>query len=97
MQDTTELCSVHETLNEKVVVDVCYTHHGLEEIQHIWLSREKRREITAQINQGVSVDRILEDIREEMLTKDIKRHQIVVKKDLDNIKRSFGLSDFKKH
>ena len=45
----------------------------------------------------MSVDRILEDIREETLEEDIKRHQIVVKKDLDNIKRSFGLSDFKNH
>ena len=69
-------------INEKVVVDVCYTHHGHEkEIQHIWLSSEKRREVAAQINQGVSADRILEDIREEMLDEDIKRHQIVVKKD----------------
>ena len=85
-------------INEKIVIDVCYTRHGHEkEIQHIWLSSEKRRQIAAQINEGVSVDRILEDIREETLEEDIKRHQIVVKKDLDNIKRSFGLSDFKKH
>ena len=85
-------------INEKIVVDVCYTHHGHEkEIQHIWLSSDKRRQIATQINEGVSVDRILEDIREETLEEDIKRHQIVVKKDLDNIKRSFGLSDFKKH
>ena len=82
-------------INEKIVVDVCHGHE--KEIQHIWPSSEKRRQIAAQINEGVSVDRILEDIREETLEEDIKRHQIVVKKDLDNIKRSFGLSDFKKH
>ena len=67
-------------INEKIVVDECYTHHGHEkEIQHIWLSSEKRRQIAAQINEGVSVDRILKDIREETLEEDIKRHQIVVK------------------
>ena len=81
-------------INEKIVVDMCYTDYGHEkEIQHIWLSSEKRRQIAAQINEGVSVDRILEDIREETLEEDIKRHQIVVKKDLDNIKSSFGLSE----
>ena len=85
-------------INGKVVVDVCYTHHGHEkEIQHIWLSSQKRREIAAQIHQGVSAERILDDIREETLGEDIKRHQIIVKKDLANIKRSFGLSDFQKH
>lgn len=84
--------------DSKVVVDVCYTHHGHEkEIQHIWLSNEKRREIAAQINQGVSPERILHDIREENLGEDIKRHQIIVKKDLTNIKSSFGLSEFQKH
>ena len=62
-------------INEKNVVDVCHTHHSHEkEIQHIWLSSEKRRQIAAQINQGVSVDRILEGIREETLEEDIKRH-----------------------
>ena len=83
----------------KILVDVCRSHHGHEnQIQHIWLSKHKKEQIAAQLQQGITRDRILNDIRDEALKgEDLKRYHMTVAKDLANIKRSFGLFDVQKH
>ena len=81
-------------------MNICYTHYGHEkELQHTWLPKSKRQHIAALLQQGVSRDRILSDIREEAVQQgnEFTRYYLTAKKDLDNISKSFGISDVQKH
>ncbi|CAH3198945.1 unnamed protein product [Porites evermanni] len=81
-----------------ITVDVCYTHYGHEiELQHVWLSKTKRQELAAKMQQGVPRDRILNDIREGVTEDQFLREHLVEKKDLFNIQRAFGLKDYQRH
>ncbi len=89
-----------EQMNDgKIQVNICYTHYGHEkELQHKWLSKEKRQQIAALLQQGVSRDRILTDIRENaMQQNELTRYHLTARKDLSNIMASFGISDVQKH
>ena len=85
----------------KILAEICHTHHGhKKEVQHTWLSKGRRKEIAACLQQGVSRDRILNDIREDATKHsdlEFKRHHLVDKKDIGNIKTSFALNDIQKH
>ena len=81
-----------------ITVDVCYTHYGHEiELQHVWLSKTKRQELAAKMQQGVPRERILNDIREGVTEDQFLREHLVEKKDLFNIQRAFGLKDYQRH
>ena len=59
---------------------------------------KKKEQIVAQLQQGITRYRILNDIRDEELKgEDLKRYNMTVAKDLANIKRFFGLFDVQKH
>ena len=56
-----------------IVVDVCYTHYGHDvALQHTWLPKGKRQRIAAQLQQEVSKERILHDVREEGIQHKLK-------------------------
>ena len=81
-------------------MNICYTHYGHEkELQHTWLPKSKRQHIAALLQQGVSRGRILSDIREEAMQQgnEFTRYYLTAKKDLDNISKTFGISDVQKH
>ena len=81
-----------------ITVDVCYTHYGHEiELQHVWLSKTKRQELAAKMQQGVPRERILNDIREGVTEDQFLREHLVEKNDLFNIQRAFGLKDYQRH
>ena len=87
------------TTNEDSTVDIsmCYTHYGHQkELQHTWLTKERRKEIAAQIQRGVSKDKILHDIRNNVGTT-FYRHHLVSNEDLKNIKNAFGLNEIQRH
>ena len=73
-------------------------HYGHEiELQHVWLSKTKRQELAAKMQQGVPRERILNDIREGVTEDQFLREHLVEKKDLFNIQRAFGLKDYQRH
>ena len=81
----------------KVHVEACHTHHGhAMELQHIWLSKQGRQEIATKIQQGVSADKILDDIRQSM-PDTLHRHHILDKKDISNIQQAYGLKNLQRH
>lgn len=81
-----------------MTVDVCYTHYGHEiELQHVWLSKTKRQQLVAKMQQGVPRERILNDIREGVTKDQFLREHLVEKKDLFNIQSAFGLKDYQRH
>lgn len=63
----------------------------------MWLSKTKRQELAAKMQQGVPRERILNDIREGVTEDQFLREHLVEKKDLFNIQRAFGLKDYQPH
>ena len=99
-KNCTSTIKMEETKNGKIEVNICYTHYGHEkELQHIWLPKSKRQQVAALLQQGVSRDRILSDIREEAIQEsdEFTRYHLTAKKDLDNIMKSFGINEVQKH
>ena len=96
-RNCTATIKVSEAEDKKVTVDVCHSHYGhRSQLQHIKFSKRQRREIAAKVEQGVSRDKILSDIRKDVGTIFQKIH-LVEKKDINNIAKSFNLFDFKRH
>ena len=84
----------------KISAEVCHTHYGHDkQLQHTWLPKAKRQQIAALLQQGVTREKILEDIRESAMNEadEFKRYHLTGKKDLSNIMNSFGLSQVQKH
>lgn len=78
--------------NGEITAEVCYTHYGHEkELQHLWLSKGKRQELAAKIQQGMPRDRILSDVRDSVTEDNLSREHLLERKDLSNIQRAFGL------
>ena len=75
-----------------ITVDLCLTHHGHQkDLQHTWLPKQKKEEMAALLQQGVSKDKILGDIREHGIQgESFKRYHLTDRKDLSNISRAFG-------
>ena len=70
-------------MDGKILLDMCYIHYGHDiDLQHTWLPKRKREKITAQIQQGVSMERILGDIREEGIQHELKRYHPAIKEGL---------------
>lgn len=61
------------------------------------IPQNKKEEIAAKLHQGISHERIIDDIRESIDEGGIKRHHLLEKKDLHNISCSFGLQGARRH
>ena len=83
--------------NGSVVVDICETHysHTLS-IGHLRLSNVIRKEIAKKLSEGVTIDRILDDVRDSVST-DFKRSHILTRRDIHNIERAFSLRGLERH
>ncbi|XP_048586956.1 uncharacterized protein LOC116617196 [Nematostella vectensis] len=85
-------------LKGKVTVEAVLTHYGHgHDIQHLRLPTEKKDEIAAKLKQGVTKEKILQDVRDSVSTKNIGRHHILERKDIQNIERAYGLKDVQRH
>ena len=60
------------------------------------MSNTDRQKIAGKLTHGVEVDRIIDDIRENIGDK-IQRIHLTTKKDIANIERAFGLRGHRKH
>lgn len=80
-----------------IKADVVLTHSGhKKELQHICVTKQRRQEIAAKMRQGVSPDKILDEIRDGV-TSNVCRHQLTTRRDLANIERACGLRDVQQH
>ena len=80
-----------------MLVHACLTHHGHQaKIEHTWLSKQRRQEIAYKIRQGVSSEKILDDIRQSMPS-NLYRHHPIDKKDISNIQLAYGLKSVIRH
>jgi hypothetical protein len=66
--------------NGQVNVEICCTHYGHKhELQHIRISKIKRREMAMKIREGISRECVLDEIRESV-AEDLHHHHLMDKK-----------------
>lgn len=80
-----------------VVVEFCEKHYGHEiELGHLRLPENVRLAIAGKLRQGVSIEHILDDIRDSVGTT-VERIHLLSRKDMHNIETSFNLVRSQKH
>lgn len=82
---------------EEVTVEYCSTHTGHSlQLAHIPIPTTVKQEIASKLHAGVTVDRILDDIRSN-IERGLKREHLVTKLDIRNIKMKLNLDAIIKH
>ena len=88
----------HNKVTDKVDVEYCNYHHNHSTmiIAHTrWIPDETRHAIAAQLQNGVSIDKIMDNIRNKVHST-IKREQLVTRMDVQNIKRQYNIECIEK-
>ena len=85
--------------NGNVTVHYCSTHHNHKpDIAHLALPRHVRQLIATKIQQGVSVDRILDDVRDSIAYgENPRREHLTNTRDILNIKKELNVLNVQKH
>jgi hypothetical protein len=83
--------------NGRMDVDACTTHYSHPiNLGHLRLSLSTRKEIASKLLQGVTADRIIDDIRSSVQSQFYRVHMLD-KKDINNIERCFSLKSMERH
>ena len=82
-----------DTLTGKVIVDYCSTHTGHSmQLCHLPIPDLIKHTISAKLHQGVSVDKILDGIRDDLMTnKSIGREHLIQRQDILNLQKEINL------
>ena len=76
---------------QNVHVVYCNTHYNHEnELAHLYIPEPVRMTVASKLQQGVKVDRILDDIRDSVWN-DMTCEHLVTRQDILNIKRQFNI------
>ena len=77
--------------------EVCHTHYGHQtRLGHIRLGAQDRLQIAGKLAQGVTLDKILDDVRSSV-SDNFKRVHLLQRKDIHNIERIFKLEGGQRH
>ena len=80
-----------------VSVLMCRTHYGhATEVQNIRFNKRQRNQIAAKLSQGISRDKILDDIRDNVGF-DFQKIYLLDRKDINNIKHAYNIDSIKRH
>lgn len=90
--------AIENTLTNAITIEYCSTHntHGLQ-LCHLLLPDDMKHYIAAKLQEGTSVDEILNDIREKIGSHGVSREHLLTKQDIYNIKRKLNLKSVQKH
>ena len=80
----------------RVEVTYCGCHTHPIRLSHILIPKQNRLDIAAKLQSGVSMDRILNDIRDSVNDK-LGRKHLIRKQDLYNIRAQFSIDDTVRH
>ena len=81
----------------EVVVKYCSTHHNHEaNIGHLRMQHDTRMKIAAHLQQGVTMERIMDNIRGNTV-RGITREHLVTKQDIHNIKHHYNIEGVMRH
>ena len=95
------VCSAHMKVieniqNGNISIVYCKTHHNHKiELGHLRLPESTRLEIAAKLHNGVSIERILDDIRDS--GKQINRGHLATRQDIHNIKNNYNIEGVSRH
>ena len=88
---------VRTTPEKGIKVQYYPTHYGhATSLGHLRLSEKERVTIAGNFLQGVTFERILDDIRCNVDTS-LRRIHLTTRKDITNIQQAYGLRDFQHH
>ena len=97
-----EQCSAHiKALIAKdtgnVLVEYCAYHHNHAiQLAHLRIPTKTRLDIAARLKQGVTMQRILDDIRDNC-SGSINRDHLITKKDIHNVKLQYNIEGVTRH
>ena len=78
--------------------DACFTHYGrTTDLEHTNLSKQQRNEIAAKMALGVSRDKIIDSVRDNVGPQGFERIHLLDKKELLNISNAYGLHSIQRH
>ena len=90
-------CMTVQKTQRDIKVEIYPTHYGHEtSLGHLRILETERVAIAAQLAQGVDIQRILDNIRDN-LGKEFQRIHLLTKKDIYNIEKTYGLKVAQKH
>ena len=82
----------------KVKVQYCSTHiNHSAELVHLPIPPDTRKLIAAKLHEGVSIEKILDSVRDTLSDGQIGREQIVSRQDIRNIQRQLNIDSITKH
>ncbi len=80
-----------------IKIYVCKTHYGHEcRLGYTRLQSTLRQCVAGKLTQGVEVDRILDDVRDNIGGR-LERIHLITRKDIANIERAYGLRGHRRH
>lgn len=87
-----------DTVTGKVQINYCSTHntHPIE-IAHLPVPPKVKPKIATKLHEGVAIEKILDDVRDETLSSRIGCEQLLLRQDVLNIKRQLNLRSVTKH
>ena len=90
--------AVHNIKTDAVNVQYCATHntHSIQ-LAHLRMSEETRNRIALKLQQGITVERILDDIRNSLSSEGIKREHMVTRVDVNNVRLLHNIEGVIKH
>ena len=81
----------------RILVEICDTHYShTPSLGHLRLSKSQRSEIARKLSEGVTIERVLDDVR-DTISSDLNRLHLLTRKDILNIERAFSLRSIEKH
>ncbi len=97
-QCTAHMKAIMDRESGNIHVTYCSTHTGHSiQLSHLQLSDNLRQNVAAKLQQGVDMGRILDDIRDNCLSKSLSRDHLISKKDIHNIKYQYNIGGIMKH
>ena len=100
-----EFCTAHmkvqkSKLTNKITVQYVSTHHNHNpdtDIQHLRIPEDLKQSIAAKLIQGVSMTKILDDIRDNVAENGLQREHLTTRQDIRNISRQYNIEGVEKH
>lgn len=86
----------HDNATGHVTLHYCPEHCGHDKIAHLRLPDDVRLNIAAKLQQGISMERILDDIR-DTVTDGIGRQHLANRQDVRNVLNQYNIRGIEKH
>ena len=90
--------AIQDTTTDHVAVEYCSVHNSHDmKLSHLPIPNDIKLTIAAKLQDGVDIDRILDDVHDSFTSPGVGRQHLVNKQDIHNIKRKLNLQCIQKH